>query len=137
MRKPSRRIAIIDDDRCFLDFLTIFLARLGYETATYSAPLRPEHIDELLQADLILSDLFMPNFDGIEVLRSALQQDHARPVVLMTGSTPDTAALFERMTTTLGARFFIAKTNIYDHLAALLNVLVGLPATQSCFGEKS
>lgn len=128
MQKPSPRIAVIDDDRCFLDFLTVFLDRLGYQTSTFSAPVTPEHIDQLMHADLILSDLFMPSFDGIEVLRSALQHDQARPVVLMTGGTPDTAALFERLTTTLGARFFIAKTNIYDHLAALLNVLVGLPA---------
>jgi len=130
MDKRPQRIAIIDDDRHFLDFLTEFLARLGFETMTFSAPIRAEQIADLVQADLVLSDLYMPEFDGIEVLRAALQHNQALPVILMTGSVPETSALFERMAKTLGARFFISKTNIYDHLAALLNVFVGLPSTQ-------
>jgi hypothetical protein len=45
MQKPSRSIAVRDEDRCLLDFLTVFLDRLGSQISMFSAPVTPEHID--------------------------------------------------------------------------------------------
>ena len=71
----ARRILVIDDDRLFAESLVILLHRAGFRATALSPgrealdAIRGAHAAEPL--GLLISDLFMPEPDGFEVLRFA------------------------------------------------------------------
>jgi DNA-binding NtrC family response regulator len=86
------RILVVEDDQAMCSLLAKVLARDGYEVelvADGSSAL------ELLRAsafDLVLTDLKMPDKDGLAVLRAAKQADPTTEVIMMTAfGSVDTA----------------------------------------------
>ncbi len=85
----TRQILVIDDDRLFAESLVIFLHRAGF-TATALFPGR-HTLEEIRAAHeesplgLLISDLFMPEPDGFEVLRFARTHLAGVPVIGMSG----------------------------------------------------
>jgi len=79
------RVIIIDDDPVGLETLAEGLEEEGY--SAFAAPSAIEGL-ELLAAksdiDAVLTDLKMPEMDGIEVLRRVTAQDENIPVILIT-----------------------------------------------------
>jgi two-component system, sensor histidine kinase and response regulator len=89
---PLARILIVDDEAAQTKALCETLRSQGYETVGFTAP--GAALDALRQSqfDLLLSDLMMPEIDGVSLLRKALDQDPALVGIIMTGQgTIDTA----------------------------------------------
>ncbi len=107
MRIPShKRILIIDDELQILTFLEDLFRTEGWEVHT--ADSGPSGIDGLEQNrfDIVLTDLKMPGFDGIEVLRTVKKLQSDAEVIMMTGyGTVDTAIEAMRA----GAFHYLAK----------------------------
>lgn len=79
------RILIIDDCKPFLAALTRVLQRAGYDVqATHSGRLGVECMKER-SFDLVLSDIYMPELDGLELLQFARNGERKVPVILMSG----------------------------------------------------
>jgi two-component system response regulator HydG len=79
------RALIIDNERQHADAVAESLRRVGYEcTTATSGPAGVELIDQGI-FDLIITDLMMPEMDGIEVLRHAKQSLPEAEVILVTG----------------------------------------------------
>ncbi|RNL93495.1 sigma-54-dependent Fis family transcriptional regulator [Sinomicrobium pectinilyticum] len=78
-------ILIIEDDVAFCKVLEKFLTKNGHEISTsFSASEAKSKIAEKT-FDLIITDLRLPNYDGLDLL-SEIKQDYPLiPVVLMTG----------------------------------------------------
>src|SRR5688500_13297063 len=100
------KILIVDDEKGYREVLSVVLGAEGYEIATAVhgragvAHIKKEH------CDLIISDVRMPDMDGIEMLRRVREIDAEIGVVLMTAfGTIDTA----REAFKLGADDFIQK----------------------------
>lgn len=85
------RILIIDDDKAVLDAMVFVLRAYGYATvaaaegATGIAALDAEPFD------LVIVDRYMPNMDGLEVVRSIRAKWPALPIIAMSGSIKDDA----------------------------------------------
>ncbi len=79
------RILVIDDDPVILDLIAETLSTNGYEVAT--APSGESGIRELESNsyDLVLSDLVMPDVDGMEVLNHAAKSSPKTVYIIMTG----------------------------------------------------
>jgi two-component system sensor histidine kinase/response regulator len=83
---PPVRILIVDDEAALMNALANTLKDQGYETAGFTgagtalAALREKKFD------LLLSDLMMPEMDGIAMLRAALEIDPNLVGVIMTGA---------------------------------------------------
>jgi len=79
------QVLIIDNERQHVDAVAESLRRVGYEcTTATSGPAGVELIDQNI-FDLIITDLMMPEMDGIEVLQHAKASLPEAEVILVTG----------------------------------------------------
>lgn len=110
-------ILLVEDKSELREMLTTALGRMGYEVV--SAPDAPPAIALLRTRRFaaVLTDLRLPNGDGMDVLRAALDNDATLPVVLMTayGSVQQAVQAMRD-----GAFDFIEKPIDLDHLQQLL-----------------
>ena len=79
------KLLIIEDDAAFCQMLQKFLSKRGYEVdACFSAPEAKEKFGET-HFDLILADLRLPDYDGIQLLGDIKAVSPKTQVILMTG----------------------------------------------------
>lgn len=89
---PGRgRILIVDDEELILETYSERLREAGLETLTARTGREALAILSETHFDVVLSDIMMPDMDGIQLLRSVRGRDLDVPVLLMTGSpNPET-----------------------------------------------
>jgi DNA-binding response OmpR family regulator len=89
------RILVVDDERGIADSVRGILTMHGYESvAMYSAQEALDSIREF-NPHLVISDVVMPNMNGIELL-SALRAKHPEiPVILISGNAATEQLLAE------------------------------------------
>jgi two-component system, cell cycle sensor histidine kinase and response regulator CckA len=78
-------LVIVDDEIELLTSLAEKLAKRGYNTVTFSSPREALKALENQRFDLLLTDLMMPDMDGIALLQAARQLDPYLVGVVMTG----------------------------------------------------
>jgi two-component system, NtrC family, response regulator HydG len=79
------RIIILDDEADMLENCRRLLGSAGYQCLTATDPYEALGRLESEHADLLLTDLRMPQMDGMEMLRRAREIDRRIPVVMLTG----------------------------------------------------
>ena len=89
----SEKILIVDDELDMLELLELIITdRTSYQVVTVSNPLE---VPELLEAggfDLLISDLRMPQMDGMELLDQARRIAPQLPIIILTAyGTVDSA----------------------------------------------
>lgn len=80
-------ILIIDDDVDVGNTVVAMLAGTGHEVMFESDPWRIKKMLSENSFDLIISDIFMPSFDGIEVVLTANKINPETKVLIMTGGS--------------------------------------------------
>ncbi|MGC8466751.1 MAG: sigma-54-dependent transcriptional regulator [Acidithiobacillus sp.] len=87
-------ICIIDDDPDFLRLLGLWLESEGHQVQAFSAPVQAVKALERETPDLVITDLRMPEMDGMEVLEAVQELDPDLPVIILTahGSIPNAVA---------------------------------------------
>lgn len=81
----AETILVVDDDEDILDLIERHLSNRGYEVLTAYDGEQAISLLEKLRFDLVITDLKMPKFDGMEVLRKAKEKDPNIEVVILTG----------------------------------------------------
>jgi two-component system response regulator AtoC len=101
------RLAIVDDDPAFTQYLSTLLGSRGYDVSTYSSG------SDLLRAlgrapapDVVLLDVLMPGMDGLETLR-AVRTAHPSVQVIMLSGTQVPATIVDAVR--LGAVDYVVK----------------------------
>ena len=82
---PSSRILVVDDDQVIRTLMTEILNDAGYEVITAAGGQEAVGLLERDRIDLIITDLIMPDLNGIEVLRTAIALDPDYRVIIITG----------------------------------------------------
>jgi len=77
------RILVIDDDAVACEFLQEALSREGHKVDTFTSG-KEALKKELSQYDLLMSDIRMPEIDGLQFLRHVREKWPDLPVILMT-----------------------------------------------------
>src|SRR5579885_2243639 len=91
---PSRkRILIADDDAAIRGLLKEFLGNEGFETVEARSGKEVLQAASAAEPDLMLLDLRMPDWDGMEVMRRLKERDLSIPVVLMTAYGTSSSAI--------------------------------------------
>ncbi|UVT17598.1 MAG: sigma-54-dependent Fis family transcriptional regulator [Nitrospira sp.] len=91
------KILIVDDEIEALENCRRILSRVSFECVVSSDPTEALRLIDCEHPGLILTDLRMPKFDGIEVLAAAKRKDPAVQVVLLTAhATVETAVMAMR-----------------------------------------
>src|SRR4029077_5100707 len=79
------RVLIIDDEEFHAETLAESLQRVGYECAIATTGSRGAKRMDHEDWDVILTDLKMPDMDGLAILRKAKQEQPDAEVVVITG----------------------------------------------------
>ena len=101
-----RSILIVEDDITFGMMLKTWLRKKGFEVSSVSTIARARKHIESQTVDLILSDLRLPDHEGIDLLKWMNEQGKAIPLIIMTGYADIQSAVLAMK---LGARDYIAK----------------------------
>ena len=84
MKLEHSNILIVDDDAETLALLHEILSKEGYDISTAPHPKAALEQVEERAPDLVMSDIHMPDMDGLAFLEQLRAQQHDMPVILMT-----------------------------------------------------
>lgn len=101
-----KSILIVEDDITFGMMLKTWLGKKGFDVSSVSNIARARKHIESQNVDLVLSDLRLPDHEGIDLLRWMNGQGMDIPLIIMTGYA-DIQSAVQAMK--LGARDYIAK----------------------------
>ena len=103
------RILIIDDEAMIRDLLVKILEREGYETVTASGGKDGIKIHRENPADLIITDLIMPEKDGLETIMELRRDFKDVKIIAMSGGGKIDSETYLQIAKTMGAIETIAK----------------------------
>lgn len=93
MEETRARVYIIDDDDAVRDSLSIQLEATGYEVASFPSAVGFLKIAGTLQPGCVISDVQMPDMDGMELQQRLNEMKLDFPVVIVTGHADVTLAV--------------------------------------------
>lgn len=105
-----RTVLIVDDSLTWRKFLQDLLERAGYCVLIAEDGRTVTGLLETVAVDLVVTDLFMPNKDGIETLMAVRRHSNAVPVLMLTDGMRGCDALLTRMLRLLGAEAVVNKS---------------------------
>ena len=101
-----KAILIVEDDITFGMMLKTWLGKKGFEVSSVSNIARARKHIESQAVDLVLSDLRLPDYEGIDLLKWMNERGMNIPLIIMTGYADIQSAVLAMK---LGARDYIAK----------------------------
>ncbi len=108
------RVLLVDDDESVLFALRRVVTRRGWEAL--AARSGSEALTLAERADAVVTDLCMPNMNGIELLEGIRRRDPTLPVILVTGQEH-----FAARAAAAGAYDYLTKPFDTDALAMALD----------------
>jgi CheY-like chemotaxis protein len=86
-----KRILVVDDDAASLDLVTTWLQSHGYSVSQASEGNRAISLGTEEKFDLVILDVHMPTYDGIEILRFLRRRYVRSPVkvIALTGDSTE------------------------------------------------
>lgn len=84
-KKNSATILIVDDDDLIRMSLSVLISSLGFNCIVASDGKEAMEVLEKSNCDLVLSDIVMPNMDGLELLKGIRENYPETDVILATG----------------------------------------------------
>ena len=108
-----KSILIVEDDITYSMILKAWLAKKGFQVQSASSIARAQKVVESDNIDLILSDLRLPDRDGIDLLKWMREHGHMTPLIIMTGYADIQSAV---QAIKLGAQDYVAKPVNPDEL---------------------
>ena len=117
----AEKILLVDDDRVNLDVLSRYLGINGYDVEKATDGLHAIHTIENQNIDIVVSDIVMPNVDGLLLATYIKVHYPTTPVILMTGNAPErTIEIAERA----GAKHLLIKPlQLHELLKKIIQTL--------------
>lgn len=102
----DKKILLVDDDDDILSLLTVWLKKAGYEVITATSGREALSRIGVLRPDLVITDLFMDDLDGMVLLSELHKFNPLLPVIMLSGKAqiPDAVKA-----THLGSAAFLTK----------------------------
>ena len=85
MVRATSSIIVIDDEKRMCDSLSTLLQGEGHQVAGFQRPSEALEVLRDRKVDLVITDIKMPEMDGLDILRAVRQIDEGIPVILLTG----------------------------------------------------
>jgi two-component system, NtrC family, response regulator PilR len=118
----GQRLLIVDDEASIRDMLAFFFHKRGFEVLTASNFTEGQASALRSTPDLVLSDIKMPDGNGLDLLRKIKAESPKTPVIMITAhtSTPDAIEAMKA-----GAVDYIAKPFNIEELALIVDRALG------------
>lgn len=132
VRIHGAKVLLVDDDEIVREVTSELLEGLGCivlqaESATTALAI----LASTVEVDILLSDLSMPDIDGITLIREAQLRRPGLPAILLTGFATDDIEVKEASAGAIGACALIRKPVRAHVLAAQVSAMLeGIPAAQ-------
>src|SRR5512137_2661959 len=122
--KTIPRVLVVDDEADILELLELTLLRMGLEVARASCVREAKQQLDGGSFDLCLTDMRMPDGDGLEVVRHIAERGLDVPVAVITahGNLENAVAVLKA-----GAFDYLSKPVALDQLRALVKSALKLP----------
>jgi DNA-binding NtrC family response regulator len=115
--KKRRRVLAIDDEPAMTEWLKMVIEAEGYEVRTALIGTRGEEIFKQWRPDVVVTDLMLPDLDGIALLRRLKDIDPGPEVIIISGQGTLARAVEAGQA---GAFFFLEKPVSQDGLIDLI-----------------
>jgi CheY-like chemotaxis protein len=117
-------ILVIKDQAEVRSFLCVVLKRAGYQLSLAENGQAGIALLAASMPDLIITDIFMPLNDGLEVIRVARQLSREVPIIAISGGTPMISRDYLPVASNFGATATLVKPITPDELlSAVRNAL--------------
>lgn len=117
-------ILVIDDDVLIRKLIVKTLQRAGYDVAASADGLEASRAHRLEPADLIITDLFMPEKEGMEVIMEIRRDFPGVKIIAISGAGSLGATEYLEVARMLGASRTLAKPFTQDDLLAAVRELL-------------
>jgi DNA-binding response OmpR family regulator len=109
------KILIIDDDDQMRYLLTRMLTRDGHKVSLAEDGVEGMQVFYKFNPDLVITDIVMPNKDGLEVIAEILAKNHKQPIISMSGGRRILAADLDSNEIT-GVKYMLKKPFTHQQL---------------------
>lgn len=130
------QILIVDDDPCTRAVISSTLSRLGYEVRCAENGRAALALHAMTAADLVITDIFMPEMDGIEVIIALRGNVDIPKVVAISGGGSMCGKDALRMADLLGADAVLEKPFSMSALVALVGDLLDTRKSERAAGQR-
>jgi CheY-like chemotaxis protein len=103
------RILIIDDEQPVRESLGEALAAVGHEVCLAANGVRGLQEHAKFRPDLVITDIIMPDMEGIGTISELRRRDPALPIIAMSGSTSYGGVNYLKAARDLGANRTLTK----------------------------
>jgi CheY-like chemotaxis protein len=115
-----KTILVVDDDPCFRDLTVTLLSRAGYQVEEAADGTEAMLFVRNSEIDLIITDIVMPNREGIETIRYFSKELPNVPIVAMSGNSS-----YLRPAKALGAAATLEKKSVTADLVGIVQGVIG------------
>lgn len=123
-------ILIIDDDDAVSRTLSLILTRAGYQVSAVTSGRKGLELLSQNGFDLVLTDIIMPELDGIEAIRRIRTDHPGLRIIAMSGGGQIDKADFLHMAEALGADRVLEKPVRSEQLLELIGSVMANPPRQ-------
>jgi len=124
MSVTSKTILVVDDEEPFRDFMTALLEKNNYNVLVAENGIVGEQKASEHKPDLIITDIVMPDMEGVEFIKSIRETDTVTPVIAVTGGNRVNAYSYLSMSKKLGANAILAKPFSKADILKTINELI-------------
>lgn len=82
----SKRILVVDDESTITELIEVLLSGEGYEVATASNGTDGLEKVDSVNPDLIITDISMPDMEGVEFISRLRKRSISTPIIAMSGN---------------------------------------------------
>lgn len=121
--KMQKKILIVDDEPDILEFLSYNFRKKNFIVSIAHNGFEGIQVAEKTQPDLIISDILMPEMDGIEMCNAMRTKEKFRftPLIFLTAVSDDYKVLYAM---TSGADQFASKPIRFEYLYTMVNQIL-------------
>jgi len=120
--KPTNyRILVVEDEEPLRNIVVAFLSRQGHECITAINGVEALSKIHMNKVDVVITDIVMPQMDGITLTKELLSLYPKLPIMVMTGFSKEYPA---ESAIRAGARDFIGKPFSYEEFSARFNKIM-------------
>ena len=103
------RLLLVDDDAAVRDAFGIVLEMAGYHVTRAATAAAALSAQKRMPVDLVITDIVMPDMDGLELIRVLAELHPELPIIALSGGGDFGGLLYLDLARRFGARIALAK----------------------------